>query len=340
MESEDEKRITGRRVATPELDFPPELDALAFHKLDWPHTLVAIRPHLARIIAEQYAPAQWRVDKFFESQSARKDLRADIDVGNVSEDEQVEQVLPELRRWALAAVETEQDTNMSGSGWAGSQATSKRPAGTTRFEALKASNSDLLDYLQYVLMPEAFIAISIRASDDQETLDMEADTQPSSRGDIHMTTMGPDLPPPYTPQTSEEHHAVADASATDRTEENQSQPTTQPPISPVDDHAGASEPSYPSHPPLSPEFAIYQEARETLRALQVDNDSNWSLLRHKLRQARQGMRKKLGLPAEVPVERMSRKERLELKAKEDSIRAKLLAASPKRPRAQPPRKRK
>lgn len=147
---------------------------------------------MADIIAERYEPAQWRIDQFFQSPSARASLRNEIDIGDVREDEQVKEVIPELRRWVSRDPENE----------AAERGAPSRPPGSARFEALRNSDSEFADYIHTVLLPEALIAITIRSSIDSEDA-AEAPTADVSEGaDVDASRS-----PSSSPEPSPEHAA-------------------------------------------------------------------------------------------------------------------------------------
>jgi hypothetical protein len=60
-----------------------------------------IRPHLAKVITEEYSPARDRLDAFYGTRGARTNLSMAVSYGDISENEISVIILPELERWAL-----------------------------------------------------------------------------------------------------------------------------------------------------------------------------------------------------------------------------------------------
>lgn len=125
------------REDTPTIDIPESQQA--FSELDRRDQLLLCRPHLAKIIAESYDPAQWRIDSFFDPKKKQK-LRNQVMMGDILEHEVTGVIIPELQRWALR---------------------DPRPTGSERYEALSAA--DMRSYIDLVLLPEAVIHICIRS---------------------------------------------------------------------------------------------------------------------------------------------------------------------------------
>ena len=59
-----------------------------------------MRPHLQKIISEEYAPAQWRNNGFYNRHNRQK-LEKKKEAGDIRENQLVQVVLPELARWLL-----------------------------------------------------------------------------------------------------------------------------------------------------------------------------------------------------------------------------------------------
>ena len=74
-----------------------------FSSLSRQNQVIALRPHLADIILERYAPAQWRSDEFYDTANKRDGSKHSVKHGNIGEDEITSIILPELERWALRA---------------------------------------------------------------------------------------------------------------------------------------------------------------------------------------------------------------------------------------------
>jgi hypothetical protein len=74
-----------------------------FNNLSRADQLRAIRPHLLKLIRDEYAPALQRADMFFGAAKDREKLKLPeyMCLGDIPSDETVNLFLPELRRWAL-----------------------------------------------------------------------------------------------------------------------------------------------------------------------------------------------------------------------------------------------
>lgn len=120
----------------------------AFKDLDRERQLEAIKPHLHAVVKEEYEPAQWRADLFFDGQSRRLNEKASA--GDIPEDEALNLIIPWLLKWNNDAA-------------ASDVAIRCPPQGSERHDAL--SGNQRVQYVTNVLFPEAVIELCIRSYD-------------------------------------------------------------------------------------------------------------------------------------------------------------------------------
>jgi hypothetical protein len=83
-------------------DDPPLPQADIFVDLPRPQQIRLLRPHLRKIIHEQYEPAQWRIDLFHHTRRISiEELALQAVYGDICTDEVVQCIVPELERWLL-----------------------------------------------------------------------------------------------------------------------------------------------------------------------------------------------------------------------------------------------
>lgn len=117
------------RATTPPL---PDDSEGEFDDLDYVVQLQAIRPHLLKVIRDEYFPALQRIDKFFRKAKALEFAQW---YGNVSRHYIDEVFIPELTRWALRPAlkaSVSEDHNMDET----VAQQPSRPTGSVRYEAL------------------------------------------------------------------------------------------------------------------------------------------------------------------------------------------------------------
>jgi hypothetical protein len=95
--------------------------------------------HLERLVAEQYAPAQWRLDKFYQGGNEREELKGDVQYGDIRNSESTEAGIL-LSEWIA-----------------------KHDEGPGRFATL--AEDERSKFASYVLLPEVIIAICLRSLD-------------------------------------------------------------------------------------------------------------------------------------------------------------------------------
>jgi hypothetical protein len=116
------------RLSTPPL--PSDIDQVEFETLDYMVQLQAIRPHLERIIREEYPPAQDRIDVFWLTGKQRSFPQW---YGNISAHFIDDIFVPELERWAMRPPLKRQGDGAEGSAEVSQPA---RPIGSERYELL------------------------------------------------------------------------------------------------------------------------------------------------------------------------------------------------------------
>lgn len=88
------------RPPTPEPEEEtPQPRGVAFLGLSREQQLRAVRPYLLSVLREECPPAQPRNDRFFSK--AKRNLGDDTVLGDITEDEVAEVLVPELQRWAF-----------------------------------------------------------------------------------------------------------------------------------------------------------------------------------------------------------------------------------------------
>ncbi|WVR09069.1 hypothetical protein IAU60_006130 [Kwoniella sp. DSM 27419] len=144
------------RPPTPPLLNPDEdVTKEQFVALPMPERLRRIRPHLERIISDQYPPAVARSDKFFDPDyRVRQSLVSSVRYGDIPEDEAAQVILPELARWARRAEAVGEEAR------AGQP---PRPTGSARYNAIPPER--MKEYIENVLLPEAIIHLLICSED-------------------------------------------------------------------------------------------------------------------------------------------------------------------------------
>lgn len=118
-------------------DGDPTSEWERFADLERKEQVDELRDHLSALVAEQYPPAQWRIDMFFQSAAARRDLSSTTQYGDCSHDELVKVSEP-IEEWVKKAT-----------------------SGSARFEALVAN--DRMTFADVVLLPEILIQICMRS---------------------------------------------------------------------------------------------------------------------------------------------------------------------------------
>ncbi|KAJ9105146.1 hypothetical protein QFC19_003604 [Naganishia cerealis] len=153
------------RLSTPPL--PDSNEEEDFEDLDYMVQLQLIRPHLERIIREEYPPAQQRIDKFF---SKAKAFEFGQWYGNLARHYIDEIFIPELTRWALrrpVKIPPSEDQDMN-------EPAVKQPlrsTGSQRYEALSEDDREL--YVRRILLNEAIIYMMLKSM-KLEDLGLEA----------------------------------------------------------------------------------------------------------------------------------------------------------------------
>ncbi|KAI5455087.1 hypothetical protein NCC49_002359 [Naganishia albida] len=162
-EATEETSDARTRLSTPPL--PADLDSTPFADLDHVVQLRAIRPHLERVIREEYAPAQQRIDRFWYQGKDRSFVQWH---GNISAHVIDEIFVPELTRWAVRPpIKRSAEAN----GAMSESVTPARPVGSKRFEALDDDEREF--FVQKILVNEAIIHICLK-SEKLEELELEA----------------------------------------------------------------------------------------------------------------------------------------------------------------------
>jgi hypothetical protein len=78
-----------------------ELGLDAFSELSLVNQLRLIRPRLLQVIRDEYPPALWRVNPFYQTEGSRARASKSYLSGDLGEHQISEVVIPELERWAL-----------------------------------------------------------------------------------------------------------------------------------------------------------------------------------------------------------------------------------------------
>lgn len=123
-----------------------------------------LRPHLQRILLEDYKPAQKRIDMFYDPRS-RHQLSALSRCGDISDAEMNQVIVPELERWALREERFTQTRPEE-------QRECPRPTGSERYEALSADYRRM--FVVDILLPEFVIALCIRCTEEVPADEQEA----------------------------------------------------------------------------------------------------------------------------------------------------------------------
>ncbi|KAK4684245.1 hypothetical protein P7C73_g5947, partial [Tremellales sp. Uapishka_1] len=249
--------------------------------------LFMIRPHLHRVLRDEYPPAKWRSDDFFHGSETRKQLGLEALTGDIDDDDIGDVFVPEMRRWALRDLR-----------WHGhsTDAEPPRPIGSDRYEALSVAlkarvgapwrrqdvtNTVRDQFVLDVLIPEAVVQICIRST---------------SQADMHMDVAS----------DADSTDANSDVDVVDVNDRN------------LDAEAHDDAEANPDDgPPLSPEDMEYQWAQRRLHVL-AQNASAYDRLVADVREARKKMREKLGLAPELDAyerERLAEKEKEDLEMK-------------------------
>jgi hypothetical protein len=97
------------REASPNLIDTPLPPPEVFIDLTRTEQLRLLRPQLRLLINEQYAPAQKRIDLFFNVHRTKpKLLQTSVLYGDISDEEVINVLLPELQRWLLRSCQPDQ----------------------------------------------------------------------------------------------------------------------------------------------------------------------------------------------------------------------------------------
>ncbi|WOO84956.1 uncharacterized protein LOC62_06G008463 [Vanrija pseudolonga] len=119
-----------------------------FKDLDREHQLEQIKPHLHAIVKEEFEPAQWRADLFFDGEFGLLDKNTSA--GDIPEDEAQNVIIPWLFKWNNGAMASDETVRHP-------------PEGSERHDALR--DGQRLSYVSRVLFPEAVIELCIRSYD-------------------------------------------------------------------------------------------------------------------------------------------------------------------------------
>ncbi|WVF65567.1 hypothetical protein IAT40_000296 [Kwoniella sp. CBS 6097] len=314
----------------------PETET-SFDDLSRSEQMIAIRPHLQRIILDEYPPARWRADLFFGSAKERASLNQKVGYGDIHENEVAEVIIPELKRWMR------RDEVIHGKGKHGQP---PKPIGSDRYSKIPPAR--LQEYLENVLLPEAVIELCIRSyeltadgDDDEDDPYNEGGT--ADEDDLLLLEDTDDDDDDYDDDVDTGELASLDGTDDSKTQVEESiedeawisrnlgSTSTSPSnlkaemtktnmenaatLKTLKASISAENPFLTTnHDPNSntriddPVFKVYDKARLKLARLHAENDyKQWESVAAQLNLARRKMRKKLGLPEYEPRESQEQK---------------------------------
>jgi hypothetical protein len=161
------------RLSTPPL--PSDIDSTPFGDLDHVVQLQAIRPHLEKVIREEYPPAQQRIDRFWYKGKARTFVQWH---GNLAAYTIDEIILPELTRWACRPP---LHSNGDANGDASDTVRPARPVGSERFEALDDDEREFVSVTPNAMRVIGQILISCSSSSFKRSWSTKQSSTSASR---------------------------------------------------------------------------------------------------------------------------------------------------------------
>lgn len=125
----------------------------------------SLHGHLANLISERYAPAQWRIDLFFGTPAQRQSLAGEVDYGDFTQRDTENEISPALKAWVQRKVDdaTAGSSSALGDGGTNGEDAKVRPRGSPRFEAL--TPAEQLRYTEDILLPETLLRICLCSLD-------------------------------------------------------------------------------------------------------------------------------------------------------------------------------